>query len=396
MTPASVSPVQPSTVRPQDASRAPSADAGSGTEFSNLLSSSIDAQHDAGAETAKDDESKPDAPENGAIDPQTVPTPAGQPGATPTLPDAAAAFMAPDAPAADPQPTDPALLAALTVNVASNGGEDAPLADDATPKGASADASGRNGLLPLTAAGNSSTDIQGGSGTGTRAQAVESSAQSLSTDGGADREQMDGALASFETLLAEAGRTLGGGTNAADAASAGPNTQIQQAGLAHGARQPFGPTPYAGGQPTFAPELQTPIADPSWATEAGGVVRLMVQDHISHAQLRIDPPELGPIEIRMTMEGDTAAITFHAAAAATRALLENHMPRLREAMQGVGVELGQATVGQQDRPDSGASSGSRDTRNNADRQADAADTVPMPVTVASSRAGGSRLVDVFA
>ena len=70
------------------------------------------------------------------------------------------------------------------------------------------------------------------------------------------------------------------------------------------------------------------------------------------AQMRLDPPELGPIKVSISIQDGVAQAAFVASNAAVRQALENSLADLHQALQEKGLSLGQAHVGQQDRQDS--------------------------------------------
>lgn len=81
-------------------------------------------------------------------------------------------------------------------------------------------------------------------------------------------------------------------------------------------------------------------------SEAFGLqlVKLAAQG-ITHATVRINPQELGPIDVRIVMNGQQAAqVDFQARQAQTADLLETMMPRLVSAMEAQGIRLDDARV----------------------------------------------------
>lgn len=81
-------------------------------------------------------------------------------------------------------------------------------------------------------------------------------------------------------------------------------------------------------------------------SEAFGLqlVKLAAQG-ITQATVRINPQELGPIDVRIVMNGQqTAQIDFQARQAQTADLLETMMPRLVLAMEAQGIRLDEARV----------------------------------------------------
>ena len=62
-------------------------------------------------------------------------------------------------------------------------------------------------------------------------------------------------------------------------------------------------------------------------------------------ELRLDPPELGRVTVRISMVGDEARVAFTAAQGTAREALEAALPKLREMFEQAGLSLGDAQVG---------------------------------------------------
>ncbi len=65
----------------------------------------------------------------------------------------------------------------------------------------------------------------------------------------------------------------------------------------------------------------------------------------SRADIVLNPPQMGRIEVSLSINGDQATATFVSANPAVRDALENALPRLREILQDAGISLGQTQVG---------------------------------------------------
>lgn len=95
------------------------------------------------------------------------------------------------------------------------------------------------------------------------------------------------------------------------------------------------------------PPVDTPVrlGARTFADDVGGRVAWMVANGRHSAELRIDPPQLGPIEVRLTLNGDQASVTLVSPHAAVRDALQASLPRLHEMLLGSGVDLGSVHVG---------------------------------------------------
>lgn len=92
-------------------------------------------------------------------------------------------------------------------------------------------------------------------------------------------------------------------------------------------------------------DVATPVQSPNWSTEVGQRVVWMARNNVQEAQLSLNPPQLGPIEITLSLNDDQASARFVSPYAEVRDLLEQALPRLREMLAGAGVQLGQSDVG---------------------------------------------------
>lgn len=93
--------------------------------------------------------------------------------------------------------------------------------------------------------------------------------------------------------------------------------------------------------------LQVPAGQPGWDVEVGNRIRWMVGQHNQGLELRLNPPELGSIEVKVATEGERTNVTFFAANPAAREALETALPRLREMFSDSGMELANADVSDQ-------------------------------------------------
>lgn len=92
--------------------------------------------------------------------------------------------------------------------------------------------------------------------------------------------------------------------------------------------------------------VDTQIGRPQWAEAFNSRVLLLSQDQIPSAQIKLNPAELGPVEIRLSMNKDQTHIHFIAQHSEVRDAIEEAFPRLRELMGQSGVNLGDVNVSQ--------------------------------------------------
>lgn len=93
--------------------------------------------------------------------------------------------------------------------------------------------------------------------------------------------------------------------------------------------------------------VDTPVRDPAWSSDFSQKVVWLTTNEQKFAQLTLNPPQMGPIEISININKDSASAYFVSANADVREAIETALPRLREMLAGVGIELGQANVSAQ-------------------------------------------------
>lgn len=179
-----------------------------------------------------------------------------------------------------------------------------------------------------------------------------------------------------------------------------PQADMTQA-LANAWQAPAAP---ASTNASPGPAIQTPVGQPQWGAELGGQLVLMTHraGNDSHtAELRLDPPDLGPLRVTIKLSDGVAEASFVSAHAAVRQAVESALPQLQQTLAQAGISLGQANVS-----DHGAQAGFGGMHQGSDRpgqgagqstqsQADTAgDTVQ--IAIPSPRRANAGLVDTFA
>jgi flagellar hook-length control protein FliK len=104
------------------------------------------------------------------------------------------------------------------------------------------------------------------------------------------------------------------------------------------------PTPTAATTTTTIP---LPLNHPQWQEAFASRVAWQVKDGLQQVNVAINPPELGPIEVRMSLQDDKVSAQFVTAHHAVRQVIEDAMPRLREMLSQSGLNLSDASVFQQ-------------------------------------------------
>ncbi len=94
-------------------------------------------------------------------------------------------------------------------------------------------------------------------------------------------------------------------------------------------------------------DVQADIKSPNWSRVVSSRVVWMAQQGTQQAELRLNPPTLGPVDVRLSVQNDQTTVSFIANNATTREALEQALPRLRESFQENGLQLAHADVGEQ-------------------------------------------------
>ena len=72
----------------------------------------------------------------------------------------------------------------------------------------------------------------------------------------------------------------------------------------------------------------------------------MVSNGIQQAEIRLDPPELGHLTVKIQINGDQTQVQFHVTQSQTRELIEQAIPRLRDMLAQEGLQLTDSQVSQ--------------------------------------------------
>lgn len=96
-------------------------------------------------------------------------------------------------------------------------------------------------------------------------------------------------------------------------------------------------------------ELRERVGSELFAPALAARLAVLVRDGIEHAQLRLNPAEMGPIDVRIRLDGTQAQVDFSAAHAHTRQVLQDAVPVLAGALREAGLTLAGGGVFEQPR-----------------------------------------------
>jgi len=88
--------------------------------------------------------------------------------------------------------------------------------------------------------------------------------------------------------------------------------------------------PVATERPTL--QLDTPVGTSRWGQDFNQRIQWVVNQSMSGAQIRLNPQNMGPVEVRVQMQNDQLSLSFTAQHGATREAIEAALPKLREML----------------------------------------------------------------
>jgi flagellar hook-length control protein FliK len=105
--------------------------------------------------------------------------------------------------------------------------------------------------------------------------------------------------------------------------------------------------------------INTPVDHEKWGDEFNQKITWLAGSKDQTAELHLNPPQLGPMDVVLKVSGDQATALFTSPHAAVREAIEQALPKLREMMADSGIMLGNATVSDQAPRERQGESGSR-------------------------------------
>ena len=145
--------------------------------------------------------------------------------------------------------------------------------------------------------------------------------------------------------------------------------------------------------------INTPVTDPAWGNEFNQKITWMATQHQQTAELHLNPPNLGPLDVVLKVSGDQATALFTSPHAAVRDVVQQALPQLRDMLAGNGITLGNAMVSDQSPKDQQAwqaSQQQKGTRGSGTLDATIASGSISAVTTATLAPRHQGMVDTFA
>lgn len=187
--------------------------------------------------------------------------------------------------------------------------------------------------IPASETAGASMGILAGGGTQGLAgtDMAFSSGKDTSGEGGGNNNR---AMAGFEALAALAGGV--GATSGGVELTANADNSVHMDGISNtGNTRSSG---QAGGS-TVTTTLNTALNDPRWGEDFSSRLTYLVGNRVGSAEMKLNPPHLGPIEIRVAVSDDQASLTFNVQHGVVRDAIESSLPKLREMLSANGLQL---------------------------------------------------------
>jgi flagellar hook-length control protein FliK len=147
--------------------------------------------------------------------------------------------------------------------------------------------------------------------------------------------------------------TLGDGAAGAAQLAAGPGTGVD-----------------ATATPTL--KVSAEVGTPEFAQDVTDHLSWMVGNNLNGAKLEVNPAQLGPIEVRIAVQGNQAQVSLTAHSAATRDALEASSPKLREMLGAQGFAQVSVDISQRSFQERSPAAQSYDWQPPSDRSAPSA------------------------
>lgn len=151
---------------------------------------------------------------------------------------------------------------------------------------------------------------------------------------------------SDQQLLADALRQNASSRPAPPADSA-PTPQISAASISQATVAAMTGTSNGNQAVTTTQTISTPVNSPAWGEDFSQKISWMVSQKSQVAELHLNPPNLGPLDVTLKISDNQATAMFSSPHAAVRDAVENALPKLRELLADNGIMLSNASVGDQ-------------------------------------------------
>ena len=97
-------------------------------------------------------------------------------------------------------------------------------------------------------------------------------------------------------------------------------------------------------RPTLEIDTKLPLHSPRFGEGFAQQVTVLVEHGIQHARLSLNPADLGPIDVRISIQHDEATVQLASQHVGVREAINDALPRLREMLEQAGMHLSDSGV----------------------------------------------------
>ncbi|MEM9102088.1 MAG: flagellar hook-length control protein FliK [Pseudomonadota bacterium] len=94
-------------------------------------------------------------------------------------------------------------------------------------------------------------------------------------------------------------------------------------------------------------KLEGVIGTVNWSANFAKSIKTLLTQQIKEAKIEVDPPELGPIQIKLAINQQDVNVQFQTQSGATKDHIENALPKLKEMLEESGYNLLESHVNQE-------------------------------------------------
>lgn len=92
------------------------------------------------------------------------------------------------------------------------------------------------------------------------------------------------------------------------------------------------------------PEIKTPVSSPDWGPALNQRITWMVANSLQNANITVNPPNLGPLEINIQTDQNKTNVQFIVSSSEVRQAIQDAIPSLGKMLESSGLQLGQADI----------------------------------------------------
>lgn len=85
--------------------------------------------------------------------------------------------------------------------------------------------------------------------------------------------------------------------------------------------------------------VPVPVGQPQWSQAVGEKVLWLAAQNVHSAEIRLDPPELGPMQVKISVNQEQTSVNFTSHHAGVREVLDQNLGRLRDMFNEQGLNL---------------------------------------------------------